>query len=219
MSDLFDPAGDFAQVVDGAGEVTLTRPGAPETANIDAALRRVVTTREAAASGGKYTTSDVVWLLNPPDGAMTPEVGDRIVEPGGLHWTILTAQRDGAGSRWRCHARRLAIENGPAELVTVQRATWTKGAAGALRANWSDLWAGVPARIQPIAAAPVDDHARRTLRVTHHVYFSVSVDLAESDRLVALDGRRFLVVGFEKPERIDELLVAHVRQQPEGQSP
>jgi hypothetical protein len=219
MSELFQPAADFAQVVDGLATVTLKRPGGPASVAVDAALRRVVTTREAEASAGKYTTSDAVWLLDMSASSMTPQVGDRIVEADGARWTILSARREVAGARWRCHARRLAIENGPSELVTIERAAWSKGASGALAADWSVLAAGAPARIQPIFGAIDDDRNRRTIRVTHHVYLAQGIDLAESDRIVSLDGRCFLVVGFERPERIDELLIAHVQQQPPGAEP
>jgi hypothetical protein len=213
MSQLFDPTGDFEQVVDGKQPITLHRPGGGGSLSIEAALRRAVTTREADASEGKYSTSDVVWLLPASGDNPQPQVGDRIVEAEGSWWTILASTRDVAGARWRCHARRLDIENGPAELVTIQRATWTKGTSGALAPTWNDLYAGVPARIQPTSAAQSDDRQRRMLKVTHEVYLAEPVELAQSDRIVSVDGRRFLVVGFEKPSRIDALLVAHVAEQ------
>ena len=58
MTATFDPGSDFEDVVDHFETVTLRRPDTPDT-SITHALRRAVTVREAQASGGTYTTSDV----------------------------------------------------------------------------------------------------------------------------------------------------------------
>ena len=55
----FDPQSDFAQVTDALEPATLRRADGSGSIALANALRRAVTTREAAASDGKYTTSDV----------------------------------------------------------------------------------------------------------------------------------------------------------------
>ncbi|MGA2031671.1 MAG: hypothetical protein ABSG68_05405, partial [Thermoguttaceae bacterium] len=83
---------DLAQAADGRETVVLF----PGEADADAAasvvlhaLRRAVTTREAAASGGRYTTSDVTWHLPAAELSAPPQLADIIRDQDGCRWTVL----------------------------------------------------------------------------------------------------------------------------------
>jgi hypothetical protein len=115
MSTTFDPSADLAQVADGVQSVALLRRGAEGAqgeVQIRHALARAIAQREASASDGRYTRSDVAWLLpvaELPDG---PHPGDLICDACGRRWTILEVQLVALRTRWRCIARNLAIAHG-----------------------------------------------------------------------------------------------------------
>lgn len=110
----FNPTSDLA-IADGIETVALVRrgddPDAPGTV-IQNVLRRAVTTREVAASDGRYTTSDVTWHIPAAELADPPQVGDMLRDSGGQRWTVLEVAATALGSRWRCTARRLAVVEG-----------------------------------------------------------------------------------------------------------
>lgn len=219
MSELFQPAGDFAEVVDGLTSVTLRRSGSDLAQPIPAALRRPAHQREAQPSGGRYTQTDAVWLLALPDGAEPPQVGDAIVDGDDTWWTVLEVTSDVAGTRWRCAARRLRLVAGPNAWVAIERATWTKGESGALVATWHELRAGVPAHVQPIVREIEHEHDRQIVRATHEVTLGEPIELGESDRLVTPEGRVFRVVSVRNENRIDALPLVQVVELPEEHTP
>ena len=75
MATDFDPQSDFAQVADALEPATLRRADGSGSTAVASALRRAVTTREAAASDGKYTTSDVHWHLAAAELPAPPRLG------------------------------------------------------------------------------------------------------------------------------------------------
>ena len=81
MTRTFDPSDDLARTADGLEAVTLRRrgstPGGPGT-TIAHALRRSVSVREAAASAGRYTASNVSWHLPVAELDESPRLGDLI---------------------------------------------------------------------------------------------------------------------------------------------
>src|ERR1700722_9293913 len=108
----FDPQSDFAQVTDALEPVTLRRADGSGSIALASALRRAITTREAAASDGKYTTSDVHWHLAAAELPVPPRLGDQIIDATGEAWTILETQLATCGSRWKGTARNLTFAGG-----------------------------------------------------------------------------------------------------------
>ena len=121
MTTAFDPQGDFEQIADQLEAVTLRRADGSAFATIGAALRRAVTTREAAASDGRYTASDVRWHLPAAELAAPPiwEIGSST--PAAGCWTILETRLQTCGSRWECVTRNLALAGGLTSFVTILR--------------------------------------------------------------------------------------------------
>jgi len=201
----------FPDFADGLVPVTLVERTSGDPTAVSAALRRTVSTREAEASGGDYTASDVVWHLPASELPAPPTVGDRIVEASGATWTILRVQQMTQDSRWRCIARELRIADHEATLVEIEVATWTKGDAGAATASWSTEQSDVRAAIQPERVEVRIENGRRTVESTHRVYLEQSLTLTENHRLVGPDATIYQVLRTEKSDRLDAAMVVAVR--------
>ena len=146
MTLAFDPSDDLVRVADGLETVTLRRrgslPGGPGL-RIARALRRSVTTREAAASDGRYTTSNVVWRLPAADLPEPPRPGNVIAGGDGRQWTVLETHRTGLDAGWRCAARSLALVYGLDDAVSILQATYAKGLGGEAEPTWIPWRTGV----------------------------------------------------------------------------
>lgn len=206
MSIQFDPTDDFSSVVDNMEAATVQRPGSSQTSSTSGALRRAVTTREAETSRGEYTLSDVVWHLPAGDIVEPPRPADVIVDGDGTRWTVLDVSRTTADSRWRCVCRNLAVAHGLDQFVDIERAVYTKDTRGARRTDWH-LWrSGLAAKIQPVAVRNTDSHQQDVTLGEFRVFLAESVELDHTHRIKGPDGRRYVVKGYKKPDRIDALL-------------
>jgi head-tail adaptor len=205
MTIAFDPSADQT-IFDGAEPVMLVQPGEPQSPVVVYALRRGPTRREAEPSGGQHTAADATWHVAAAELTLRPEIGAVLVDSEAQRHTVLEAALETRATRWRLRTRNLAIAGGLDRLVSFERATWTKDACGAPAAVWSLYRAGVPARIQPQQAGVATEHDRRLTRVTHKIYLAEPMDVDDNFR-VTHGGEVFQVVGYERPERIDQLMV------------
>jgi hypothetical protein len=214
MSLTWNPASDLAQF-DGLELVTLRQPGAATTTPIAGALRRQATTAEAAPSGGAATATDTVWHLPAEAVAEPPRLGATLTDAAGRSWTVLTAALETLGARWRCGARRLAIDEVPETLVTLERAVWQKSADGAPTVTWATVATDVRARVQPIRGEVVVEHARRQVRASHRIYLAAPRAREAMLRVQATVGVLY-VVGDEGAARIDghQVLLATTTENP-----
>ena len=90
----------------------------------------------------------------------------------------------------------------------MQQAAWTKDPHGAPLAVWSTYRTGVRARVQPVEA---DVRQERDQHLTHRryrVFVAEPLVLGDNFRLLR-DGRLYHIVGYDRPQRIDELLILH----------
>lgn len=103
-------AADFASLADNTETVTLTpqNPAATAITGITA-LRRALQRRDMDAVAGLSVENDViVWHLpSSALGSTAPKQGD-IITAGSEVWTILSAEKQTLGTRWRfvCVKRR-----------------------------------------------------------------------------------------------------------------
>ena len=214
MSSTFDPSTDFVLVTDLLETVTLRRADTGAVSSIAHTLRREVTQREAEASGGKYTRSDLVWHLPAGELSVFPRLGDQLIDADDAKWTILEIQLACGGARLRCLARNLAVAAGLSDEITIQVATWSKTASGAASATWNDSLTGLAARIQPQTGEVTVTHDRREMRITHRIIVAEAVDVNDNHRVLDADGNVYHVVGYEQPARIDVLPVILAVQSP-----
>jgi len=206
MAIEFDPSLDLAAVADGLQAVTLVRPGNSAATVVAHALCRTIRTREAQASEGQHTKSDVVWHLPASELPETPRLGDVIVDAQGRRWTVLQVRAATLGSRWRCVARDLAIVHRLDETIRIEKAVYAKGPSGAEEATWH-LWrAGLRARIQPAAQEVGDQHERTVTPSAFKIFVAQDVDVDHTCRIRGPDGKIYRIVGCRKAERIDALV-------------
>ena len=205
MTLSFDPGDDFAEVTDALEPVTLTRQGSSTTSEVTGALRRVLTTAEARASQGNFTTSDVAWHLPGDEPDAPPRLGDVIVDADGRRWTVLAVQQTTLGGRRRCVCRDLAIVHKLDAYVDIEKATYAKGAGGAEEPTWHTWKTGLRARIQPVEAEVDDAHQQRVTSAKYTVFLADAVTLDHTHRIKGPDATVYRVTGYRKADRIDAL--------------
>ncbi|MCA9246854.1 MAG: hypothetical protein KDA42_07050 [Planctomycetales bacterium] len=216
MTLAFDPNADFGAVTDRTESITL-QPAAGGAVQVDAALRRRPVVGEARSFGRRVTEpgaiqTDVVWHL--PAGALAnaPVPGDKITSSDGMVWTILQAELQTLGSRWRCVARHLAIAETLDTLVDVDVALARKDRHGGPELLWRRWKANVRASIQPASITASVDNDVRAIDATHAVHFQEDFALGPRHRLVDRQGRIYLVLRVEKQQTHGELMQALVKQ-------
>jgi hypothetical protein len=211
MSDLLDVQTDFAAVADRLEAVTLERrDGAPTP--LAGALRRAVTTREAAISDGKYTSGDVRWHLSAAELTKPPALGDRIIDGAGQSWTILEMRLATCGSRFECVTRNLAIAAGLDTLITIRRESIVKGTNGAAERSWQSYRTNVRARIQEQAAERSEQHGRQSGIVLAKIYLAEQIPVDNGFQIVAADGMTYEVTGYESPDEMGRLFVINAER-------
>jgi hypothetical protein len=198
VSVTLDLSTDFATVTDGLAKVIV------DGFDVDACLRRAVSVREAAASGGKYLSTDVAFHLDAQE-LPAPSIGGKITDVDG-EWTILGIDWQTLVNRWRCVSRKLSIANGI--LVTIQRATYTKSATGAEEPTWADTAANVLARIQLTGAEMEVVNTNRTSRIDARVFFATEQTLGPSYRILGSGGQILKVLSWDGFDEINQLFAA-----------
>ena len=195
-------ADDFASVVDWLKPVTV------DGTDVDACLRRAVSTREAAASGGRLLTSDVAFHLDATEYEDRPAIGAAIVDADGS-WTVLEVQWHTLAKRWRCLSRQLYIDpNEPTNRVTIQRPTYAKGTSGAIEPTFATLASNVLARVQLIETEVDRSYGNRTATTSAKVYFAAAQSLAPADRILRSDGLTLKVMSWNGFDSLDQFFTA-----------
>ncbi len=216
MALSFYPADDLVKAVDGLETVTLYHRGSSEQTVVTHALRRAVTTREArarnrfntwkaVASDGRYTASDLNWHLPTVHLDRAPRLGDVIVHAEARRWTILDVRLTTLRTRWTCSSRNLAVVYGLDDTVSILKANYIKGDAGAAEPVWC-LWkTGVRARIQPFEADMGTQH--QAMRATRRFQIFIEEDVALDHRhcIQGPDGTVYRIIRSLGVERIGEL--------------
>jgi hypothetical protein len=212
MPGLLDVQTDFAQIADELEAVTLRRADGITSTRLASALRRAMSTSEAATSDGEYTTADVRWHLAAAELSDAPALGDRIVDGSGETWTILKTRPATCGSRFECVARNLAIAANLNTLIAIRREVIVKGQSGAVERSWEDYRLGVRARIQEQAAERSEQHGRQSGVVAAKVYLAEQILVDNGFQIVAPDGTLYEVTGYERPDSITSLFVINAER-------
>ncbi|MCE9546923.1 MAG: hypothetical protein K8T25_15720 [Planctomycetia bacterium] len=207
MTGPLDLMGDFPHAIDGTEAVTLHRRGDGQTATVAGALRRSVERHEAAPGEGSIVAADVRWHLPVVNLTDPPAIGDQLLDASGGVWTVLDVRAESCASRWVCRGRDLTITHGLTERVDIERATWTKDAAGAAVPHWHVWRAGLRVRLQPHDLEIRVAAGRREAVAGYRAYFAEHVDIDQECRLVAADGQAYRVVAYHPAESFGQLSV------------
>ncbi len=195
-------ADDFALITDWLKPVTVGGT------DVDACLRRAVSTREAAASGGRLLTSDVAFHVDAAEYPTRPAIGTAIVDEDGT-WTVLEVQWHTLAKRWRCMSRQLLIDDTePTNRVTIQSPTYTKGASGAIKPTFSTAASNVLARVQLIESEIDTSYANRTTTTAAKVYFAAPQSLGPGYRIIRSDGLTLKVISWNGFDSLDQFFTA-----------
>lgn len=222
MPVTLDLSTDLQVVADGLEAITLKRRGSSNDVDVTSALQRAITTKEAAASDGKYSTRDVRWHLPELEVTTRPRLGDVILDVNSDRWTILDVQKATLEVRWRCICRNVAVYYGLDDYVDVLRATISKGTAGAASASWQTSVTGVRASIQlkPAAmgtdtiATPVVENQAHKTRKEYEIRLERDLNLTRNYMLRDARGTLYEVLAYRAQAEIGQFqaVVAEVQR-------
>jgi hypothetical protein len=201
----WDPAGDFATVVDALEPITHWRPGAASGTPIASAWRFAHSSGESVPAGGRVVACDVVWQFEWPTAEPDPRPGDWLIDSGEHRWTILTAERLQGLTRWRATARELSVAYHLDAIVQVELGLWDDLGSGTELTTWQVVHPSLLARVQPHEVTVDDTTTPPTSTQLYKVYLSEPVELSGLHRIVTPDGKDLRVVKYEAAERIDVL--------------
>ena len=196
---------DDLDLFDGLETATFTHRLDSSTDTISVALFRAISTAEAAASNGKYTTEDVRAHVKTSEVGTNPVPGDTITDASGVTWTILSVQRDTLATRWRLVCRLLDITDEASTLITIEAASWAKSAGGAQVATWSTSQSNVRAQIQRIAADETSETNQRQVKARFVITCEVQNLVGKSHRIVDASAVTYRILGYRNTDRIDSL--------------
>lgn len=207
MSVGFDPSTDFEDITDGLEAITLDRRGTSANVSVTAALQRMISTTEVVASDGKLRSGDVRWHLPNAQVTTTPRMGDWIVDGSANRWQILQVDDATLQNRWMCAARNLRIAYGLEDTLTIERATYAKGAAGAVEETYTIHRTGIRARIQETASdMEVGAGARRTTK-EFTILLEEDVTILQTDRIKDRRGTLYRIEGTVQQAEIGQPFV------------
>lgn len=199
MSITLDFSADFA-VFDNKGTVSIqSREGGDPVST--AAIRRWITTREAQASDGKYTSDDVTFHISGVSLGITPTIGDTITE-GSTGWTILAVRYERLTDRWELVSRELAV-SGLNTLVTIQLATFTRTMDGIQQATWADELTDLRAAFQLFTGDDIEENKLQELKPQYRCYLTQTIET--KNRRLLHDGNLYRIKAHADSNRIDAL--------------
>lgn len=210
MSVDLDVSSDFNTILDGFEAVTLKRRDSADTVVVPKAWRYSSQTEEAVSGVSDVARSDVVWQFAWDDAAVEPAIGDKIIDGSGLCWTILSIDKLGAKTRFRCLSRNLYLVHGLNNRVDIQQAIWHDLGFGPEIVGWSTLRSAVPARIQPDRVTVDTEAAPPASTAKYWVVLDDELELDHNHRVVGTDGAVYQVIEYAQAERIDVLPIATV---------
>lgn len=198
----WNPQADFPAIADALQPVTFVAADDTETA-IAAALRRPISRRDIAASGGRLTQADVIWHLPQSELALAPRPGERIIDGGATSWAITRVEQDTLDSRWRCICRQSELAAALTEPLDWLQAAWTKDEHGALAPEWSLAGEDLAAVVQAGAAQESLIRGVRAFRQTFAISLATELAVGVGDRLLRTTTDQLLEVqGFSPASEV-----------------
>ncbi|MEO1497510.1 MAG: hypothetical protein AAFV43_10200 [Planctomycetota bacterium] len=179
--------GDFVEVLDTLEPVSLVPAGGGDPVSLPKAWRFVEQEETIGERAATVVRQDATWHLPIADGAVTPAVGDHLIDAVGACWVIRSVERLRAATRYRCDARSTRLRCADAEWCRVERAQWQDGTDGPEVAGWTPTRLAVSVAVELVSSlAPVaqPDTEQQRVRLT----FAELVDAGPQDRVVTPSG-------------------------------
>ena len=200
------------------------RDGADVVAEVDNVNGHSISVREAAQSFGKYLAGDVRWNITRhhlPPNIDDPKPGDVLVTSDDSRWTILTVDhRRGDMNGTQCYglnSRNLALYYDLRDTIDIEMPEMVLDPMGAMVKTWKTKYAGIPAAVQKISEAVVEERAIRGLKGTYQVTVDRELHVSLHDRIAWTPRARGMdnppagtlqyleIVGYRNAERLEEL--------------
>jgi hypothetical protein len=212
----FDPSGDFAAIMDGLEAVTLAVRGRADT-TIQHAHRNQYQSDDPGQAAGEIRRGMTTWQWPASESPDRPPLGSVLVDSTGRRHTILDLSERVLSSKYSATCIDLAVEARLDNLVTIERATYTKNVRGEAVASWSVLAENVEARVQPLGEDLSVEDGRDTTAAGFEIILGRDITVSDGDghdaidpigadyRLVDAAGNTFRVLRYQRPGRIDAL--------------
>jgi len=200
-----DVSGDLAYF-DGLTTVTVTQAGTATEQEVDNALPRQVSLKEAEASNGVYTISDVKFNLDIADTDYEPKPGDTITDDSKL-WVVLAVDTATLETRYRCWCKLVDFNSNISETVTIKRSTWKKGSHGAVSATLTTVASGVETIVQDMQKKLMVKGDKRDVEVSHKLFFPQGTDIEPGDTIIDSSDNQYKVNAVSKLSKLDSYVV------------
>lgn len=186
--------------------------GGDVTFSVATALRLPVTVREAAASGGAYTTRDTTWrvpgILTPKlnaDRLLAPVPGDQVLATDNTKWTVLDVSYSPLDTTYSLTCRDLVLAHGLVDRLTVRFPVNSfDAAAGRVVAGFAD-GDTVRCKIHEVSGEPADERGRRGMRTRYQVFLEEPVQAGPHLQYMDQDRKVYQYVSHENADMIDQL--------------
>lgn len=186
---------------------SLTGAGVYTSHAVTDAKPRAITIREAAASGGVYTTQDRTWLIPTvliPDN-VAPKPGDVIRQANNTDWTVLAVDPLGKfGNTYRLTTRNLVVFAALTQTARVLRPTQATNTIGQRSPTFTEVYANLVVRIQEQTHTIPELQGGATDRRDYVMYVGTRLTLRAGD-IVESGGLRYDVTGAGNWDRLDQL--------------
>lgn len=195
-------ANDFSQTV----THTSVRDSGNLTAQVTHALRRQISSKEAAISNGVYTTADVIFSLATVLTPNTPKPRDLLTDNDNVVWTVLAVDKATINSRWRLTCRALGIAADLQDVIDIETPAMLPNAQGVEVAQWVPRLRQIAARIQPVTGEETTERDLIGTKVKYEIFVGQGVTVSTRERVLWHARNKYLdIVGYRQPQRIDEL--------------
>lgn len=192
--------------VDGLANVTHTPKGGTPQSSIPA-LRRAISQREAAKSGGEYRAGDVRFHVQASLDD-DPVAGGTITDADGTVWTIQSKMDATMDTRVAINCRNLVISESLTNVIEVQEATFAKGSYGEQVPTWATAsgLGAVPAKIQILSGDSQIDSDRQSTKPAYACYCLTSFEPKVNQRVIDSSGAKYRILSWSEVESISGLL-------------
>ena len=147
------------------------------TTNIANALRRAMSYKQLAASGGQYTGKDLVWWI-PYTLLGSAKTKDKVVDAAGVSWVVLDATLNTLQTLWRLVTRNPVIAYDLRQLVTLAKNNTDQDQGKQRAPEWLPYRAACPASVIRESLDTADAFGQRTGRSSYSVVIEEVADLS-----------------------------------------